>query len=304
MMDLELDVLQCPRCGQRLTAANEQGLSCAHGHCFEVRSGVVTLLPELDPDDPRCEEESEFADGSPEAERTKRAPWLWITRFPQVRRFDTEVLPLFPVGRFVEIGGGSCYAAAMYKSTYPAAVVYATDVSSNTLRNKAKPVCSLFPRQPDYYVAAAAEALPFGAGTVDCMFGELFVHHSPDPSQILREAMRVLAPGGRLILHEPSVPPAFEWLFRRGASARETHLHIHEDLISLRRWEQYVRDSGMPPSAMKFNTSGAYQTNPLLAIAGIFLSRLPVSLAKRLFPVGLVIDYRKPEWAERPHERE
>ena len=66
----------------------------------------------------------------------------------------------------------------------------------------------MFPKQPDYFMACAAERLPFEDGSINYIYGELFMHHSHDPSDILRECRRVLAPHGRMIILEPSVPPA------------------------------------------------------------------------------------------------
>lgn len=61
-------------------------------------------------------------------------------------------------------------------------------------------------------VVADAHHLPFGAGK----FGNLVMldvfHHLAYPLRFLSEAMRVLRPGGRLIMIEPNVSPV-SWLF-------------------------------------------------------------------------------------------
>ena len=255
-------ILRCVECGLSLVLDGSARLHCDNDHGYEIRDGIIDLRPPLASDDHRLEEEQEFADGSPEAERTKRAPWLWISRFPQVERFDKQYLPIFGSGRFLEIGGGSCYVSAMVKSTYPDSTVYATDVAVNTLKNKARPVCALFPRQPDYFLACAAEMLPFNDGTIDYIYGELFMHHSDDPSSILRECRRVLAPNGRMIILEPAVPPHFAWLFRERATHRESALHIHEALIPYEAWQRAAIRAGLPGDTVKINTDSKYVGNP------------------------------------------
>jgi SAM-dependent methyltransferase len=56
------------------------------------------------------------------------------------------------------------------------------------------------------FVRAAAEALPFRAGSFDAVLGGFLVHHLPEPVPVVREFARVLAPGGRLALTAWDVP--------------------------------------------------------------------------------------------------
>jgi len=49
-----------------------------------------------------------------------------------------------------------------------------------------------------------AENLPFADGSLAGIFLTNVLHHLPDPAKFLSEAQRALAPGGRLVLIEPS----------------------------------------------------------------------------------------------------
>lgn len=53
-------------------------------------------------------------------------------------------------------------------------------------------------------VSADAAALPFADGAFAAVLIRDVLHHLPDPGQVLREARRVLAPGGRLTVIEPN----------------------------------------------------------------------------------------------------
>jgi arsenite methyltransferase len=47
---------------------------------------------------------------------------------------------------------------------------------------------------------ADGAALPFEDGTLDAVFANMYLHHCPDPGAAISEMVRVLRPGGRLVL--------------------------------------------------------------------------------------------------------
>jgi len=70
-------------------------------------------------------------------------------------------------------------------------------------------------------VVGAGETLPFRSGTFDVAFSNSVLEHVRDPGQVLRETIRVLRPGGRLLVLEFSKPvlpllaPAYDaWSFK------------------------------------------------------------------------------------------
>ncbi|MGH9741200.1 MAG: methyltransferase domain-containing protein [Candidatus Acidiferrum sp.] len=61
---------------------------------------------------------------------------------------------------------------------------------------------------------ADAQQLPFRASRVSNIFGLDMLHHLAAPMRFLREAERVLRPGGRLLLIEPWITPFSYLIFR------------------------------------------------------------------------------------------
>ncbi len=79
---------------------------------------------------------------------------------------------------------------------------------------RARRRCELAGYQPDLRVSDA-EHLPFPDNTFDVVYSYGVMHHSPDTAQCVREAQRVLKPGGEariMVYHHPSVTGLMLWL--------------------------------------------------------------------------------------------
>jgi len=107
------------------------------------------------------------------------------------------------------------------------------DLSSASLE-QAKRRCEMAGYAPDLSVSDA-EHLPFADSTFDIVYSYGVMHHSPDTPQCVREAWRVLRPGGALrimIYKHPSLTGFMLWLrygWLRGKSLRQS---VHDHLES------------------------------------------------------------------------
>jgi ubiquinone/menaquinone biosynthesis C-methylase UbiE len=107
------------------------------------------------------------------------------------------------------------------------------DLSSASLE-QAKRRCVVAGYAPDLR-HSDAENLPFPDDTFDIVYSYGVMHHSPNTPQCIREAWRVLKPGGSLrimIYHHPSLTGFMLWLrygFLRGKSLRQS---VHDHLES------------------------------------------------------------------------
>ena len=125
--------------------------------------------------------------------------------------------------RVLEVGVGM--GADYLEWLRAGAVASGVDLSRASLE-RARQRCAIAGFSSDLNLADA-ENLPFPENTFDIVYSYGVMHHSPDPQQCVREARRVLKPGGRLrimIYHHPSLTGLMLWLRHgclRGKSMRQ-----------------------------------------------------------------------------------
>ena len=105
------------------------------------------------------------------------------------------------------------------------------DLSSTSIE-RARQRCENAGLSPDLRVADA-EQLPFPDNCFDVVYSYGVMHHSPNTQQCLREALRVLKPGGRarvMVYHHPSLTAAMLWLrfglIRRKSVRQSVYDHL------------------------------------------------------------------------------
>jgi len=103
----------------------------------------------------------------------------------------------WPYGAALEIGAGTGFFALNLKRAGVIDRVSVTDISPGmvevAVRNGARCGFEVEGKVAD------AETLPFGDESFDLVVGHAVLHHIPDVEQALREALRVLRPGGRFV---------------------------------------------------------------------------------------------------------
>jgi ubiquinone/menaquinone biosynthesis C-methylase UbiE len=286
---MNMTFIRCPDCAGKI---DNQLVCTACQRRIEHQDGCVNALPS-DLSENKLGEDSVFALDSSELAKFEGKPWRKIVGRLEIERFEKEIIPILPQGNFIELAGESCWASAIYKSTYPSATVFATDVSPNAISRIAIPTCKMFPHLPDVFAAVDAERLPFDDESFDCIFIQAAMHHMPEPVKMLSEVKRVLKKGGRFVAVDHAVPAHFRFLFSSTAEERANAHNIQEELVSFRNWKDYFSRAGIPLSSMRVYSNPAYQRNPIFAIVGRMISVLPDSMKSLLFPVGLYVVYDK-----------
>ena len=139
----------------------------------------------------------------------------------------------------LDIATGGGHAA---KALAPhAAHVFATDLTVEMLEAAKKHLNPL--ADNIFYIAADAESLPFLSNTFDAVTCRIAAHHFPNPHLFVKEAARVLKPGGRFLLIDniASEDPDLDAFVNRLESLRD-HSHVRSYTVS--QWKGWFKKSG------------------------------------------------------------
>lgn len=136
-------------------------------------------------------------------ERTRYALEPYIAEFAGFAR--SRSLRVLEVG----VGIGADYLQWLKAGAHAVGI----DLSSASI-SRARQRCLLSGFSPRLHLADA-ENLPFAGNVFDVVYSYGVMHHSPNTTRCIREAWRVLKPGGEariMVYHQPSATGAMLWL--------------------------------------------------------------------------------------------
>lgn len=125
---------------------------------------------------------------------------------PAVRETAIAKAYLRPEMVAADIGAGTGFMAAGLAPLV--ARVHLVDDSAAMLETARQNLAAF--RNVEYHLADGSR-LPFEDKSLDAVFANMYLHHTPDPLAAIREMARVLRPGGRLVITDMDEHP-YLWL--------------------------------------------------------------------------------------------
>jgi SAM-dependent methyltransferase len=148
-----------------------------------------------------------------------------------------------PAGQALEIGAGSGAMAAQLLTRYPALSLVISDYDAGMIKTAREGVSAFGERVA--VLRADAVRLPFSDDRFDLVFSFAMLHHVGDWPRAVREAMRVLRPGGSFIGYDPL----------EGPLTRLLHCGEGNAVRMMRRGQLDVELARMPATDVRTSTS-------------------------------------------------
>ncbi len=105
-------------------------------------------------------------------------------------------------GRIIDLGTGPGDIPILIAQACPDAHIIGIDAAATMLTIARTKIAAAKLSSRIEFEQAEVKALPYPSNSFDCVFSNTILHHIPEPLLFLREAWRVLAPGGVLMIRD------------------------------------------------------------------------------------------------------
>lgn len=219
-----ISILRCPVCAHsKMSMQDERHMQC--GHCqslFDFSDNVVDLFEVSS----AHEEALKFTglNGKDYHEARKQ---IGTVKYSLIRRAEAITEALTGLGRgqgerLLEVGCADGMMGDMLSKTLTYREIVGLDLLDKWL-----------PYSPNLAVRGDCQEMPFDDGSFDSVVAAALIEHLPQPDLFVSECLRVLRPGGCLVLTCPD--PVYDWICTKtGYFKYACHLHRFsiKDIIS------------------------------------------------------------------------
>ena len=194
-----------------------------------------------------------------EAEFGSEAEWLRTVKedlpkfIPFLRASGLEFR-----GRVLEIGAGAAWLSAELSKLPKVVEVVATDFSPKLLKEKAPKIFKMLQAHEGKITRMPADfhKLDFPDNYFDFVVCSAVLHHAVSPGMVLREAKRVLKPGGKLAAIREPVWPLMKLKSRSRGGAKSKLRDPKRPLHTLAEYRELFDRAGFALEVKRVNLAG------------------------------------------------
>jgi len=186
-------------------------------------------------------------------------------------------------GRVLEIGAGGAWLSAELSKLPKVVEVITTDFSPKLLREQAPHVFKALEASTAKITRMPGDfhELDFPANHFDFVVGSAVLHQAANIVQALREAKRVLKPGGQFIAIREPVWPLVKIKSRAKMMTKLVATGVNERFYTLADYKEFFRQAALPCEAKRVSLASGFKYYVDKMVNGITHARYAFIATKR-----------------------
>jgi ubiquinone/menaquinone biosynthesis C-methylase UbiE len=189
--------------------------------------------------------------------------WLRCVKesFPKFIPFLTRRCGLEFRGRVLEIGAGGAWLSGEISKLPGVVEIITTDGSPKLLKELAPKVFKLVNANTAKITRMPGDfhQLDFPGNHFDFVLSSAVLHHANNIVQVLREAKRVLKPGGRLVAIREPVWPLVKIKSRSKMLAKLLATGVNERFYTLSDYKEFFKQAALPLEVKRVNLASGFK---------------------------------------------
>jgi ubiquinone/menaquinone biosynthesis C-methylase UbiE len=189
--------------------------------------------------------------------------WLRCVReeLPKYIPFLTNKCGVEFRGRVLEIGAGAGWLSAELSKLPRVVEIYTTDHMARVLKENAPKVFDLLDAHTAKITRIPGDFhhLEFPANHFDFVVSSAVLHHAGNVVQVLREAKRVLKPGGQFVAIREPVWPLVKIKSRARMLQKLVATGIDERFYTLSDYREFFRQAALPLEVKRVNLAQGFK---------------------------------------------
>ena len=189
-------------------------------------------------------------------------------------------------GRILEIGAGGAWLSAELSKLPRVVAVITTDFSPKLLQEQAPKVFQALNASTAKITRMPADfhQLDFPANYFDFVVSSAVLHHAANIVQVLREAKRVLKPGGQFIAIREPVWPLVKIKSRAKMIAKLVATGVNDHYYSLSDYKEFFNQAALPCEAKRVSLASGFRYYVEKMVNGLTHARYAFIATKRVSP--------------------